>query len=359
VIGRRALLSTGAAGLAVSRAFAQPVPVGGAVGYRQLGPGPLSAVAIGPAPPSLDLGFLVPGTLPPGVAFTRATTGTYFDATGTLQTAAINAPRWDYNPNTLALNGILIEEARTNVLLNSATLGTQSVTVTAQAYVLSFTGTGTITKSGAATGALVGTGASQRVWQTFTPTAGSLTLTVTGTVSNAQLEAGGLFPTSYIPTTAASATRAADVASMPTGTWLSALPGTMVAEANVPTLTGATFTHVTIDDGTAANRIIIRNIATVASALYVTANATTATASIGSVAAGANFKAGAALLSGSVYGTVNGGTIVTASGAAPSGLTTLRIGNSTPVTQALNGWMRRIRYWPRALSNAELQSVTT
>jgi hypothetical protein len=358
VIGRRALLSTGAAGLAVSRALAQPVPVGGAVGYRQLGPGPLSAVAIGPAPPSLDLGFLVPGTLPPGVAFTRATTGTYFDATGTMQTAAINAPRWDYDPVSHALNGVLIEEARTNVLLNSAALGTQSVTVTAQAYVLSFTGTGTITKSGTATGALVGTGASQRVSQTFTPTAGSLTLTVTGTVTNAQLEAGG-FPTSYIPTTATSATRAVDVASMPTGGWLSALPGTMVAEANIPTLTGATFTHVTIDDGTSANRIIIRNISTVATALYLVSNAVTATANIGNIAAGANFKAGAALLSGSVYGTVNGGAIVSASGAAPSGLTTLRIGNSTAVTQALNGWMRRIRYWPRALSNTELQSVTT
>ena len=154
---------------------------------------------------------MTPGTLPSGVVFTRASTATYFDATGTLQTATSNTPRWDYNPTTLALNGLLIEEARTNLLLNSATLGTQSVTVTATPYLLSFYGTGTITKSGTASGALVGTGAfPARVSQTFTPTAGTLTLTVTGTVQNAQLEAGA-FVTSYIPTTAAAATRAVDL----------------------------------------------------------------------------------------------------------------------------------------------------
>ena len=106
---------------------------------------------------TLDLDFMV-GALDPRITFTRASTGTYFDATGTMQTAAVNVPRWDYDPNTLALRGLLFEEQRTNALLNSATLGTQSVTVTAQTYTLSFYGTGTITKSGAATGALVGTG---------------------------------------------------------------------------------------------------------------------------------------------------------------------------------------------------------
>jgi hypothetical protein len=75
-----------------------------------------------------------------------------------------------------------------NVLNATATLATQSVTVVAASHILSFTGTGTVTLSGASTdGPLVGTGATDRVSLTFTPTAGSLTLTVTGTVTDADL----------------------------------------------------------------------------------------------------------------------------------------------------------------------------
>ena len=108
--------------------------------------------------PSLSLDFMTPGTLDPRITFTRASTATYTDASGTIQTAAVNAPRWDYDPVTHALKGLLIEEARTNVLLNSAVLSTQSVTVPASAQALSFYGTGTITLSGAFVGSLVGTG---------------------------------------------------------------------------------------------------------------------------------------------------------------------------------------------------------
>ena len=208
----------------------------------------------GGAPPSLDMSFLTPGTLPSGVVFTRASTATYFDATGTLQTAAANAPRWDYNPGTLALNGLLIEEARTNSVLNSATLVTQSVTVAAVPWTLSFYGTGTITKSGTATGALAGTGATQRVSQTFTPTAGSLTLTVTGTVTNAQLEAGA-FATSYVPTLGTTATRAIDSATMPTSPWFSnALAFSYAVEAIDWAVSPAAVTVVAMDDGTNNNR---------------------------------------------------------------------------------------------------------
>ena len=79
--------------------------------------------------------------------------------------------------------------ARKNLLVGTDTLSTQSVTVIASQCVLSFTGTGTVTLSGVSTaGPLVGTGASDRVSLTFTPTAGSLTLTVSGSVTLAQLE---------------------------------------------------------------------------------------------------------------------------------------------------------------------------
>jgi hypothetical protein len=81
--------------------------------------------------------------------------------------------------------------SRRNLLVGTDTLATQSVTVTAVAHTLSFTGTGTVTLSGASTaGPLVGTGAANRVSLTFTPSAAALTLTVSGSVTLAQLEIG-------------------------------------------------------------------------------------------------------------------------------------------------------------------------
>lgn len=62
------------------------------------------------------------GVLAPYVTFTRAdasSCATYFDSAGVMQIAAANEPRIDYNPSTLALRGLLIEEARTNLLWQS------------------------------------------------------------------------------------------------------------------------------------------------------------------------------------------------------------------------------------------------
>jgi len=142
-----------------------------------------------------------------------------------------------YNGSSWVLAGLLAEPATTNLLLNTNTLSTQSATVTAVSHTLHFTGTGTITLSGASTaGPLVGTGTGEenRVSLVFTPSAGSLTLTVTGTVTNAQLETG--VQTSYIPSAGSQAIRAADVttgqalaADMPNSTealWF-AMSGTM------------------------------------------------------------------------------------------------------------------------------------
>ena len=67
---------------------------------------------------ALDLDFTT-GTLDSRITFTRSTTGSYYNSAGVLSTAAINAPRFDYNPSTLQANGLLIEESRTNLLLYS------------------------------------------------------------------------------------------------------------------------------------------------------------------------------------------------------------------------------------------------
>lgn len=89
------------------------------------------------------------------------------------------------------LYGWMPKTGKRNLLNATDTLSTQSVTVTAVAHTLAFTGTGTVTLSGVSTaGPLIGTGASNRVTLTFTPTAGSLTLTVSGSVTLAQLQLG-------------------------------------------------------------------------------------------------------------------------------------------------------------------------
>ena len=93
-------------------------------GAGHIGRQMVSAKKLGPiAPdansPTLVLDLMTPGTLDPTWTFTRASTATYYDGTGVIQTAAINVPRWDYDPSTQQLNGLLLEEARTNLILNS------------------------------------------------------------------------------------------------------------------------------------------------------------------------------------------------------------------------------------------------
>lgn len=69
-----------------------------------------------------------------GGSFTRNSIATYFDSTGTLQTAATNQPRFDYDPLTHAPKGILIEESRTNSLRNGNMSGAIAGTSTLPTY---------------------------------------------------------------------------------------------------------------------------------------------------------------------------------------------------------------------------------
>jgi hypothetical protein len=380
---------------------------------------PLAPYASGiPPGVALDLSFMTPGTLDPRISFTRASTATYFDSTGTLQTAAANAPRWDYNPVTHALAGLLIEVARTNVLTSSGTINgvgnwtlistTEGATVAAPdgtnngaTLIGSTSGSRIIQQAGPTVGtntfacsvwlksaspvtARLGLGSvgireivTQPVsvtttWQRFAITAtGQATDTGVaqfsiycsdGTSGNtinawgAQLEQGA-FATSYIPTTAAPVTRAADLASMPTAAWFNATNGTYQAEfipngvaAGLPIIIGGNAGSPTIATG-ADSRLTagIRSGAAVFSGvgpLYTF---------------GAVNKAAFAYLSGASNAAVNGtafgpnATALTVTGTA------VELGSDgvTPGANALDGWLRRVRYWPRVLTNAELQSVTT
>ena len=88
-----------------------------------------------------------------------------------------------------------------NLFLNSATGATQSITLVAAEHTLSFKGTGSVAIGGTGSGSLAGTGASDRVSLAFTPTAGSVSFTVTGSITEVVVCRGAY--QSYIPTTSA------------------------------------------------------------------------------------------------------------------------------------------------------------
>ncbi len=140
-----------------------------------------------------------------GASYTRAGTISEVNSSNGVETFAA-----DELPNATG-RGIFLREAVTNLLLNaggSGSLSTQSVTLPASQHTLSFIGTGTVTLTGASTaGPLVGTGASDRVELAFTPSAGSVTFTVSGTVQYAMLQTGGI-ATAIVPTAGSSATAA-------------------------------------------------------------------------------------------------------------------------------------------------------
>jgi hypothetical protein len=62
---------------------------------------------------------ITPITFSSDTPFSRASTATYYNASGILQTAAIDVVRVNYDPATLEPEGILIEDAATNLLTYS------------------------------------------------------------------------------------------------------------------------------------------------------------------------------------------------------------------------------------------------
>lgn len=72
------------------------------------------------------------------ITFTRATTATYVNSSGNIASAAIDAPRFSYNPVTLAAKGFQVEEQRTNLItyseqIDNAAWTKNAATVTANA----------------------------------------------------------------------------------------------------------------------------------------------------------------------------------------------------------------------------------
>jgi hypothetical protein len=405
----------------------------------------------------------------PAITFTRASNATFFDANGTLQTAANDTPRFDHSGGSSL--GLLIEEARTNSIRNSqaggstngvigsggalpTNWGSTNASANGMATQIVATGTenglayidlklsGTPTASGSmqfdfessteivaansqtwtesaycklaagstsnatlllrllgrtSAGAAV---SAQFTDQTFTPTSASLNsqrITVTRTMSSASVERAlpslrmdytngnavdltlriaapqleqGAFATSYIPTTSAAVTRAADGVSVtPISSFYNTAEGTMFAEVQFPYASAAYATANRIlnfgTNGSGNNQNEIRfNQSGGNQLMYLPQDGVGTAAQINSttVAAGDTVKLAAGYAvdnfafarAGSLVGTDTSGTVATTQTHMVIG--SRRIANSTDTATA---YYRKIAYWPKRLTNTLLEQLTT
>jgi hypothetical protein len=385
------------------------------------------------AAPSLDLRFADNKSLADAVTgqqlvtFTRASSGTFVDSAGTLQTAATDVPRFDHNPTTGESLGLLVEEARTNLLLRSeefdnavwnqpapsiATVtpnaqiapngtltadtfttvsGTPAlfqavVCLASTAYTWSFyVKLGTMAAADFrfavrddTNGAFIATDIApsitpvttewRRVTYTFTTPVGCVlvrpypyrfnpaTYGTTVHLWGADLQSGAS-PTSYIPTTTAAATRAADVASI-TGSafssWYNATEGTIFHQGATPT----TANFFSIDDGTVNNRITSYLPAATAPGFFVaTGGVAQANIFSSTITAGSTFAQANSYKAANFAIAVNGGTIGTSSSGSIPVVNKMVIGANVFAGAYVNGTIRRLVFWPQALPS-RLQSIT-
>jgi len=320
--------------------------------------------------PSLDLRFASTKSLTDYISgsslisFTRASSATYVGSDGLIKTATTNEARFDHNPTTGESLGLLMEQQRTNLLLNSTTLTTQNVTVTAVTHTLSFYGTGTVSLSGAHSATVVGTGVyPARSTLIFTPTAGTLTVTVNGTVEYANLEIGG-FATSWIFTGGSTATRSADAASISgsnLSSWYLQREGTVFTEiTSYPhPVAGKALVPLAFSDNSYINRVALAGSTSSTQFNFDVVAATVAQRAIlGNFTSDGIKSAGGYKSTGSA-GSLNGAAAVSSNTPnIPLSISQLDIANGHDGSQPLDGHIKRLTYWPHRLSDATIQSIT-
>lgn len=176
-----------------------------------------------------------------------------------------------------------------------------------------------------------------------------------------QFEAG-VFPTSYIPTTAAAVTRAADVASM-TGTnfsnWFNATEGAFVCSFDYPPATFGTggSSNCMLTSGGSARYIYggnSNNTLRSYDGSTILSSTTVCTGGIAKKAASGYTRLTSRSLS------VGGETVVTGSCAAAfTAGTVLYIGSDDGTNKNLNGHIQRLTYYNKRLPDATLQALST
>jgi len=367
--------------------------------------------------------------------------GTYVASSGLIVQNTANNPRIDYNPATLQVRGLLVEEARTNLCLQSADLATtwtstratvsanaaagpdgastadklvedgtaanshfnqQAFTKAASALPYSYSifakaversferiqvldgvSNGAYADVSVAAGSIsVGFGIGgtpftslsaaiypfSNSWQrpalNFT-TGTDAALTVFNVLANAlagvsyngdstsgMLFVGGqleqaAFPSSYIPTAAASVTRAKDSYSIA----FTQNSGTFVFEGITAPGPGTQY-FLSIDDGTANNRIAIyRDSSNQIHCLVVTGAATQCDINLGTVANLTQFRVAFSCSASGFSASLNGAAEAppVAAGTLPT-VTTANLGQDHAAANQCCGWLRKLSWFPAAFA---------
>lgn len=181
-------------------------------------------------------------------------------------------------------------------------------------------------------------------------------------VWGAQLEAGA-FPTSYIPTSGATATRSADVASMPVSDFgYNVSEGTVLIVAD--TISSAVNNHTDFSlSSSGADRLdsgsrVGGGTAGQYKAWFQAGGSSVALLSVDSVVNdGVQYKTAYSFTENNFALSVSGSSVVSdTTGAMPASIVNLRVGYGYGY---LNGHIKSIQYYPRRLSNAQLQALTS
>lgn len=177
-----------------------------------------------------------------------------------------------------------------------------------------------------------------------------------------QCEAGA-YASSYIPTTGSTATRGQEIASVSPLPWLNKSQGSFVAEVEGQPRTSSQrllSCHV----GTSEVDMIGLNASPAGTTWFVRENSNyTANLVFSALTPYVTSKVAGRYNTDDFAGSLNGGTVATdTSGALPTvTLDTMYIGNRNggAGTQIFDGWFRKITYYPYALTDAQLQALTT
>ncbi len=303
----------------------------------------------------------VRGTLANTLAVARNSSASYIDDAGNIATAVADTARIDFDPNSLAPLGLLLEHGSTNLIVQSDTPSNQTIAVASVAHVLSFYGAGTVTITGTHSGTYMGTGAyPDRTSVIFTPGAGDITLTFSGSISFAQLEEGAI-ASSYIASGASATTRDEDIATMPCASWFDPNAGTLVFSGMLNDA-AANDRLVEIEAGDTSTRLSILWNTVLGKPQFQVWDGGALQAAIApsgpAVGLGEPFRVSVAFSGNDFVISLNGSSPSADSvGTMPTGLTTLRLGRSIWGAQGLS-ITESVVYYGTRLTDGEVQALS-